>query len=216
MKKNILKLIKSYEIIFWDFDGVIKESNEIKAEAFIRLFNFASPDIKKKIRRHHYDNLGISRFKKIPLYMKWSNLSLNNKNTVNILNKLSKILIKEVSSSKWIKGVYGYIKSSHKKQTFILLTATPQKEIDIILKKIKIYNNFFQIYGSPLNKTKVIRDFITDNKIKKNIILFIGDSESDYKSAMKNEISFLLRKNVYNQTLQSYFKGNMFENLLDE
>lgn len=205
--------MKSCEIIFWDFDGVIKDSNEIKKDAFLRLFNFVKPKIKNKIEKHHFANLGISRYKKIPLYMKWSNLEATEESVMIMSNKLSKILVNNVSNTKWVKGVYHYLKANYKKQNFILLTATPQKEIELILKKINIYNTFNKIYGSPLDKTKTIKNFILKNKINKNKYLFIGDSESDYKSALKNEISFLLRKNVYNKELQSYFGGIIFENL---
>ena len=33
-----LELISKASVIFWDFDGVIKESNEFKTLAFIQLF----------------------------------------------------------------------------------------------------------------------------------------------------------------------------------
>jgi len=205
--------MESCKIIFWDFDGVIKDSNEIKKDAFIKLFNFVKPEIKNKIEKHHFKNLGISRYKKIPLYMKWANMKVSEESVIVMSNKLSKILVNKVSNSKWVNGVYHYLKANYKKQTFILLTATPQKEIELILKKINIYNNFYKIYGSPLDKTKVIKKFIFKNKINKNKLLFIGDSESDYRSALKNKISFLLRKNVYNKKLQNYFNGIVFENL---
>ena len=31
--------LSEFDVIFWDFDGVIKESVEVKAEAYAALFN---------------------------------------------------------------------------------------------------------------------------------------------------------------------------------
>ena len=35
---DIKELIFSSKIIFWDFDGVIKKSNQVKNDAFFNLF----------------------------------------------------------------------------------------------------------------------------------------------------------------------------------
>ena len=43
---DIKELIFSSKIIFWDFDGVIKKSNQVKNDAFFNLFE----DIKKEQR----------------------------------------------------------------------------------------------------------------------------------------------------------------------
>ena len=60
--------------MFWDFDGVIKETTQLKTEAFVGLFNDISPATRSKIQRHHNLNNGISRFDKIPLYLEWAGI----------------------------------------------------------------------------------------------------------------------------------------------
>ena len=72
MKENIHDLIKYSEVVFWDFDGVIKDSVEAKSLAFEKLFAIYGPEISKKVRKHHEQNTGLSRFDKIPIYMSWS------------------------------------------------------------------------------------------------------------------------------------------------
>ena len=71
-KKLSDKLLNSYKYIFWDFDGVIKESVNIKNEAFKKLFADQSKSIIKRISYHHLANGGMSRFEKIPIYIDWS------------------------------------------------------------------------------------------------------------------------------------------------
>ena len=69
----------NYKVIFWDFDGTIKESNSIKTDAFEQLFQDFGGVLAKKIRQHHIDNEGVSRYIKIPKYMKWAGIATTEK-----------------------------------------------------------------------------------------------------------------------------------------
>ena len=68
MKESTLK---SAKLIIWDFDGVIKESTEIKSSCFCKLFHSYGTDFVNKVLCHHLENQGVSRQKKIALYLSW-------------------------------------------------------------------------------------------------------------------------------------------------
>ena len=61
--------------IFWDFDGVIKDSVEVKSTAFSKLFQPFGIDVAERIRQHHETNGGMSRFDKLPIYLDWAGCS---------------------------------------------------------------------------------------------------------------------------------------------
>ena len=63
--------LESYKFVFLDFDGVIKDSVEVKADAFEQLFSSYGEDIVKRLRIHHEANGGVSRYEKLPLYLEW-------------------------------------------------------------------------------------------------------------------------------------------------
>ena len=44
--------LDKYEMIFWDFDGVIKESVSVKTDAYVELFRPYGSHVCKKIRKH--------------------------------------------------------------------------------------------------------------------------------------------------------------------
>ena len=73
MQKSLAHFACHAEIIFWDFDGVIKDSLKVKSRAFEKLFLSYGSQTALKVRLHHEKNEGISRFEKIPLYLSWSN-----------------------------------------------------------------------------------------------------------------------------------------------
>ena len=61
-------ILDRFKLCFWDFDGVIKESVEVKTQAYFSLFEPFGFDVANKVRMHHIANGGMSRFDKLPSY----------------------------------------------------------------------------------------------------------------------------------------------------
>ena len=100
-KYKTLDIIKNSKAIIWDFDGVIKDSVELKGEIFRKLFEDQKIDIKNKIYEHHYINGGISRFKKLQKYLDWSSYENNIKNLNLFAKKFSDLVVKEVLNANY-------------------------------------------------------------------------------------------------------------------
>ena len=94
-----------FKLIFWDFDGVIKDSVLVKKEAFIKLFLNEGIDLSKRISEHHVQNGGISRYKKLPLYLNWAGEEINQNRIDSLAKKFSDIVVNDVIKSKWTGGV---------------------------------------------------------------------------------------------------------------
>ena len=41
------------KIVFWDFDGVIKDSVDVKTQAFMELFDIHGSNVVQKVVTHH-------------------------------------------------------------------------------------------------------------------------------------------------------------------
>ena len=50
MQKSIKQLAACSKVIFWDFDGVIKDSVEAKSSAFEKIFSSYGSNISNKVR----------------------------------------------------------------------------------------------------------------------------------------------------------------------
>lgn len=207
--------IKKAKTIFWDFDGVIKDSVSVKSDAFEELFSPFGSDIAKKIRMHHEDNGGMSRYDKLPIYL---NLA-GEKNSTDLISKyekqFSKLVTNRVINSPWVEGVLEYIKTNYKAQKFFLITATPQKEIEEILKKLEISKYFKKVIGSPTNKKDALKIILSNENINLDGSIMIGDSCSDYEAAKENDVFFVFRKTELNKKLQKKLKCQMIENFID-
>ena len=113
-----LDLIKTAKIIFWDFDGVIKESVSVKSDAFEKLFQPFGTEIAKKVKRHHEKNGGMSRYEKLPIYLDWAGKESSESVVSEYEKEFSDLVINEVINSPWVSGVLEYLKIHANKQNF--------------------------------------------------------------------------------------------------
>jgi phosphoglycolate phosphatase-like HAD superfamily hydrolase len=207
-------ILKNSEAIFWDFDGVVKDSVEVKSEAFEYLFLPFGKMVAEKIRGHHEKNSGISRFEKLPIYLKWSGQEPSVKLVNEYAKKFSLLVVEKVIDSKWVPGVLKYIENNYNRQHFFLVTATPQNEINGIISKLNIKHFFKETIGSPIKKDNSIRYIMEKYSLSSENSIMIGDSRSDYNAAKINKIQFILRSTNLNKKLQEELKSYTVENLL--
>ena len=124
-------ILNNAQIIFWDFDGVIKESDEVKTKIYFDLFLCFGNEFATRVKEHHILNAGISRFVKIPLYLGWATGKVDEDLIKCFYEKFSDLSIDLVVRCPWVPGVYEYLLANHAEQNFILLTGTPHDEIQI-------------------------------------------------------------------------------------
>ncbi len=206
---------KEIGVIFFDFDGVIKDSVEVKSDTFEELFSPFGVNISKKVRKHHENNTGLPRFDKLPLYIEWSGQKVSTKLIDEYSNKFSFLVKKKVICSEWVPGVLSFLQSNFQKKTFFLVTATPQNEIEQIISELNIQHYFKEIIGSPIRKNDSIKSLIKKYSIFQNNALLIGDSDSDYDAAKSNNISFILRKTELNKALHSELNCLMIRDFIN-
>ena len=206
-----LEYLKSAKTIFWDFDGVIKDSVVVKSHAFRELFLPFGEGVAEKVRRHHEANGGMSRFDKFPIYFEWAGQTSSTKLVTEYSKKLSNIVKQKVISSAWVAGVFRYLHKKHDSQQFFLVTATPQQEIEDILMALKIECFFKDVIGSPTKKSDAIELLLQKYRVSVDQALMIGDSISDYDAAVVNNVPFILRKTDLNKRLQQQLDCNMVD-----
>ena len=54
--------------VFFDFDGVILDSVDVKTKAFGKMFEAYGSDVQKEVVQYHLENCGVSRFEKFRYY----------------------------------------------------------------------------------------------------------------------------------------------------
>lgn len=206
-------LISRAELIFWDFDGVIMDSVSVKTSVFEKLFLPYGQKIVQKVKQHHEAHGGVSRFEKMPIYLSWAGEDVTDALVGKFCNLFSEAVFQSVIEAPWVSGVNEYLAYHYQEKYFVLVTATPQLEIEKILSTLEINYFFRQVFGAPIRKEDAMRSVLEKQKVIPDCTLMIGDAETDLLAAQANSIPFLLRKTPQNQHLQSRYDGPQFDDL---
>ncbi len=199
-------------IIFFDFDGVIKDSVEVKSSAFEQLFLPFGNEVATKVRDHHEANGGMSRYEKIPVYLCWAEKDPSESIVQEYSRRFSQLVKQRVIDSVWVPGILEFLKMQQGKRKLFIVTATPQAEIEEILLALDISHYFEEVYGTPTEKIDAIRILLNKYSVPLERSVMIGDSSSDYHAAMINKVPFILRRTKLNRELQEKIVCEMIDN----
>ena len=76
----------------------------------------------------------------------------------------------------------------------MLVTGTPQEEMEVILDRLKMEKVFTAIYGAPGKKESSVKLELKNNYLGLDSV-FVGDSYTDYDAAHVNGVPFILLDN---------------------
>jgi phosphoglycolate phosphatase-like HAD superfamily hydrolase len=207
--------VRELSVLFWDFDGVIKESVHVKTDAYVRLFG-TSADLAARVRAHHESNGGTSRFEKVPLYLSWAGVAATDAAVKFYCAAFGAAVRQGVLDAPWVAGAREYLEANCARQRFVLVSATPQTEMADILATLGIAACFREVHGAPTPKVEAIRSVLRCWNCPPAEALVIGDSRSDYQAALAAGLPFLLRRTPLNRDLQSEYQGQQCENFTGE
>lgn len=199
--------IDAYQLVFWDFDGVIKESVDIKTGAFVHLFENWGMEVAAKVRAHHLANGGMSRFDKLPLYLRWAGKEPDTSLVNEFCERFSRLVLRGVINAPWVPGAERLLRFNPYRQNFVLVSATPQEELDLILQALDLTHCFSRVFGAPISKALAIGMSLADFGTKPDDCLMIGDARVDMEAAQANGVPFLLRLHATNTAVFSDYAG---------
>jgi phosphoglycolate phosphatase-like HAD superfamily hydrolase len=208
--------VKDFSVLFWDFDGVIKDSVTVKTSAFRNLFLPYGGELADRVCRHHEAHGGMSRFEKMPVYLQWADQPATPENVRVYCDRFSEATLQAVIQCPWVPGVREYLLANHTRQKCVVVTATPQAEIEQILQALELAHCFTEIHGAPTPKSEAIRTVLLRLQCSPERALMVGDSDTDLAAAEANGVAFMLRQTPLNESLQRRFGGPMFHGLTNE
>lgn len=191
MKGNFFDGVK---FIFWDFDGVIKDSVTVKGEAYMAVFEeLFNQEIALQVRAFHLKNGGMSRYEKIPACLRNICNVENEALCMELQERFAEIVVDKVCSSPWVPGVLELLEQSFAHNLNFILSATPHDELGTILSRLRL-NRFDAWGGSPKKKAELGAKFLFDFDLTPTEGYFIGDSLIDYQAAEQLGIPFIHRR----------------------
>ncbi|MDO8140631.1 MAG: HAD hydrolase-like protein [Candidatus Brocadiales bacterium] len=184
------------KVIFFDFDGVILESVDIKTNAFAELFEREGKDVVEKVVDYHLKNTGISRYEKFRyVYREILKRPLDDKEFNVLCNNFAGLVVEGVLKAPYVKGAKEFLENYTSEYKCYVVSATPQVELEEIILKRYMSHFFKSIYGAPTKKSNAVRNILMSERIDSNVAVYVGDALSDYKAAIDNFVHFIARIN---------------------
>ncbi|MCK5696961.1 MAG: HAD family hydrolase [Gammaproteobacteria bacterium] len=181
-----------YEIIIFDCDGVILDSNTMKLSAMrdtLKHSDFPDPLINTAIIAFK-NNFGKSRAFHVHYFVEILLKMTGEQSQIlqdNILNHYTQAVEEAYLHVPLCEGFLHFL-THLKKQTLYIASGSEQEQLIRIFKKRKLGDHFKGIFGSPESKTNNVRHIINAYDPKK--VLFIGDAVADFEAAHHNNIDF--------------------------
>ncbi len=200
--------------IFFDFDGVLCESVQVKTEAFRQLYASYGQEVADAVVAYHQAHGGVSRYDKIRYYHKTLlHTDISDTELQKWSNRFSELVMAGVIAAPEVPGTTSFLKEHWHQYTYWVITATPTDEIKAILTQKGWGTYFSGIFGSPEKKGHWARYILNAQKLDPTQVVFVGDALADKKAADDNGITFILRHTPDNKMLFTGYDGKSINDL---
>ena len=187
------KSIEEFEAVFWDFDGVIMNSNEVRDQGFLEVLkDFPSEEV-EQLMEFHQTNGGLSRYVKFRYFFEEiRGESITEEEILSWALKFSEIMRTLLVNNKLlIEETLNYIKKYAKKVPMHIVSGSDQEELRYLCQALEIDNYFRSIHGSPKPKTIWVGELLEQYNYNPKLCVLIGDSKNDFEAAMDNQMDFV-------------------------
>lgn len=203
--------MNNHKVIFWDFDGVLMNSNPIRDLGFIEVLSDFPSDQVQKLLDFHRENGGLSRYVKFRYFFeKIIGEQITEAEIDNWAKKFSNIMLKLlVDETLLISETMTFVKMNQSNYTMHIVSGSDGNELNYICEKLQINKYFKSISGSPTPKKELVDNVIKKYNYNPKDCILIGDSINDFDAADSNNILFygynnpLLKKYNYLENINS-------------
>jgi phosphoglycolate phosphatase-like HAD superfamily hydrolase len=207
--------IDKYEIVIFDCDGVIFDTNNLKINAFkTSLSNFSDHHINEFLA-YFAKNFGRSRYVHVKHFIcNILDIQFDQQLYDQIIYDYGVLCQDLYSNADICLGVEDLLKRLSSAKKYIA-SGSDQIELRKVFHDRSLAKYFNLIYGSPVTKNDLVKK-ICSNYQGKNILM-VGDAKSDYIAAQKSDIDFLhvTRYAVDQSFMEAKNKNSSFNSIID-
>ena len=183
--------------IFWDFDGVLMNSNEVRNRGFLEVLkNYPKKQV-DQLMDFHQRNGGLSRYVKFRYFFEQiRGESISEEKVQKWADKFSEIMLKSLMNDELlIEETIEFVVKNHERYNMHIVSGSDGNELRQICKGLEIDQYFNSIEGSPTSKKKLVANILQKENYKLSQSILVGDSINDYEAADINNIFFMAYNN---------------------
>lgn len=173
--------------IFWDFDGVIFDSDKIRTNGFKYALRKYDTFKIETLVDYHRNNGGLSRYHKFQWFISTFKINDNPLNTM--LEEYSSYMQDNLFDHNLLyRDALVAIRKLHEAgATQYIVSGSDQKELRSLVEYLHLNTYFKGVYGSPSSKFKILSELgaSTENGY------FIGDTINDFNASKYADLTFV-------------------------
>lgn len=193
------------DVIFWDFDGVILNSNKIRDKGFEEVLEDFPKEEIDQLLSFHRQNGGLSRYIKFRHFFEKIRGEVVTVDDINQWAKrFSEIMLSSLKDkSLLIEETTHFIRENYHNYKMHIVSGSDQTELRELCRSLEIDHFFLSIHGSPTPKDDLVRTIIKQYNYDPAHGVLIGDSINDYEAARINQLQFQAYGNAILDKLSS-------------
>jgi len=183
------------DAVFFDFDGVLAESADLKQVAFAQLFADAPEPARGAILAFLAANPGLSRYAKFErIHREWLGRPLDADGMAALSARFAALVVEAVVACPAPPGVDDFLAARQAAGTpMFVASATPQDELRHIVARRGLAKWFVETRGAPRAKADNIGDLLAAYRLNPARCVMIGDGMQDHQAAAAHGLRFIGR-----------------------
>lgn len=180
------------KVIFWDFDGVLMDSNAVRDAGFEQVLSEFPKEQVDQLLAFHQANGGLSRYVKFRYFFEEIRKEAITDEEILIWAERFSLIMKEllVNPELLIEETMNFVKENQRKYLMHITSGSDQNELRYLCQSMGIDHLFTSIHGSPKPKKEWVKELIEMNEYIKEECILIGDSVNDWEAALYCGIYF--------------------------
>jgi HAD superfamily hydrolase (TIGR01549 family) len=189
----ITRSVSNFQALFWDFDGVILNSNAVRDLGFEKVLSDYPKHEVDILLEYHRANGGLSRYVKFRHFFEIIKREEVTEDKIQqYANRFSEIMKGLLADkSLLINETVRFIEKNYAKVPMYIVSGSDQEELRYLCKELGLINYFRRIHGSPVPKINWVEKILKEEDLTASNCLLVGDSYNDYEAASANNVLFM-------------------------
>ncbi|MCA6073425.1 HAD family hydrolase [Fulvivirga sedimenti] len=181
--------LTDYDVLLWDFDGVILDSMHIRDLGFEKVLSEYPPEQLNELLNYHRRNGGLSRYVKFRYFFEEiRNEAVSEDQIKYLAGSFSDVMRKMlINPDNLIHDSVSFIRKYSSSVEMHVVSGSDQEELRYLCKELGLSEFFSSINGSPTPKTELVSALVERRSER---FALIGDSMNDFDAAKSNGVDF--------------------------
>lgn len=186
--------LKNYDVLIFDFDGVIINSNIVKQKGFEYASSSYGSKVKARMDEIQSVQGGHSRYDKFKILSEFvvRNSGGNEAEVFSDLVEKFELYTREWMLQCEIASEIFEIRDVYPKKKIYVVSSSDQHELRNLIKQRELSRCFDGVFGSPTSKIEnIIFHIGSEIDFSRSSVVLVGDSEVDFNAAKECKFDFI-------------------------